>query len=103
MNNGFVRFCDGFTVAVSQRLDVANMTIPQAFNTSRMLRVKEVCAHLSISRSSLYSRMQKGSKQYDPQCPRPINISATGKGSVRWLEAEINAYIEYLIVKSRSN
>jgi prophage regulatory protein len=46
----------------------------------RFIRIKEVRARISLSRSSIYTRVQAG------QFPRPINI---GVRAVAWRESEI--------------
>ena len=47
-----------------------------------LLTVREACALLRISRSTLYLKIKKSpqNKHYDPEFPRPISYSDSGTG-----------------------
>lgn len=66
----------------------------------RLLRRKQLEQLLGISRSTIYSRLDPKSKQYDPVFPKPIQLSPTST-SVAWIEGEAQAYIAHRIADSR--
>ena len=54
---------------------------------SHLLTIREVCARVGVSRTTIYARMN------ERQFPAPIK---TGTKSVRWRSDEIDAYIDRL-------
>jgi prophage regulatory protein len=56
------------------------------------LRLPAVQARVGLSKSSIYARVQQG------EFPSPV---ALGGRSVAWISAEIDAWIEERIAKSR--
>jgi prophage regulatory protein len=66
----------------------------------RILRVQEVQNRVGFSRPSIYRRLDKASKSYDPSFPRPIQL---GANSVGWIEAEINAWLQARVRASRGD
>ncbi len=54
---------------------------------SHLLTIREVCARVGVSRTTIYARMN------ERQFPAPIKI---GTKSVRWRSDEIDAYIDRL-------
>jgi prophage regulatory protein len=69
--------------------------------THRILRLPQMETITGYKRSSIYARMDKNAKQFDPDFPKPISLSSTGKGSVGWLESEVMTWIEHRITVSR--
>lgn len=65
-----------------------------------MLRLKQVVERIGLSRSTVYSKLDSQSAQYDPNFPKQISV---GSGAVRWIEAEVNAWLEQCVNSSRSN
>ena len=57
-------------------------------NIIRRTRLEE---KTGLSRSAIYDRMNPDSPRYDPSFPRPISL---GGGSVGWIEAEVDAWIQ---------
>ncbi|THF64247.1 helix-turn-helix transcriptional regulator [Pseudothauera rhizosphaerae] len=64
-----------------------------------ILRRKQVEQRLSISRTTIYSRINPKSQHYDPTFPKPIDL---GYRSVGWIESEIDAWIASRIAASRA-
>lgn len=68
----------------------------------RILRRNQVEAKTSLSRSTIYARINPKSACYDPTFPKPIDL---GKGMknppVGWIEAEIDAWLTAQIEMSR--
>lgn len=60
----------------------------------RFLRLPEILSITGLKRVSLYNRMNPSSKYYDPSFPKSVSLSATGKGSVAWLQSEVVAWME---------
>lgn len=58
-----------------------------------LLRRQQVEVILSLSRASIYARLNPKDKGYDPGFPRPIKV---GAATVRWRQSEIEAYIASL-------
>lgn len=61
---------------------------------NRMVDIKYVCEKFSISRSSVYERLNEEGEYFDEFFPRPVSV---GKRSKRWSESELNAYQEKLL------
>lgn len=55
-----------------------------------LLRAAQVCSKLKISRTTLYAKLDKKSKYYDPDFPRQIKI---GSSSVGWVEHQVDEWI----------
>lgn len=58
----------------------------------QVLRVRQVCAKLAISRSSLYEKISPQSGRYDASFPRPFKIGGAAT-AVGFLEESIDAWI----------
>lgn len=57
-----------------------------------ILRIKEVCALLKLSKSTVYAKLKEGCQYYDPSFPKPIKLSAvaigwTHQSIVEWITA----------------
>jgi prophage regulatory protein len=64
-----------------------------------MLRLKQVIERTGLSRSTVYNKLDPRSKHHDPSFPKQIGM---GSGSVRWLESELEAWINCKINLSRN-
>lgn len=60
-------------------------------NRIKILRLPEVSYLTSLSRSTLYEKMNIKSKRYDPKFPKTIKL---GVNAIGWYEHEINQWIE---------
>lgn len=60
----------------------------------RLLRRKQLEETLGISRSSIYSRMDRKSPHYDASFPTPVRI---GGRAIAWVAAEVESYIDSCI------
>ena len=67
----------------------------------KLLRRPDVESMTGLKRSSIYNKLNPKCKHFDPAFPRPINLSASDKGSVAWIASEIIAWIEIRIEASR--
>ena len=65
-----------------------------------MLRLKQVIERTGLSRSTIYGKLDSKSTQYDPNFPTQIPL---GSSAVRWVDAEINAWLEQCVNSSRAN
>ena len=66
-----------------------------------IIRRKQVEARTGLSRSSIYARLRKNPKRpgdYDPTFPKPVSVGAKAVG---WIEAEIEAWLNAQVEKSR--
>ncbi|RQW27158.1 AlpA family phage regulatory protein [Rhodobacteraceae bacterium CH30] len=72
------------------------MTDCNPSSENRILRRKQLEEQLGLSCSTIYSKMSVKSKYYDPAFPRPVRL---GKGSIGWLDVEVNAYLLMLASK----
>ena len=69
------------------------MTVIQN-NTKRVIRQKEVCDKLGLSKATVWTYVRKRD-----DFPKPIRL---GANSVGWLESEIDAFIDARIAASRA-
>lgn len=66
----------------------SNAVVPDKKN---LLRVRGVVKKTGLGRSSVYNKINPGSKYHDATFPKPIRI---GANSVVWIESEIDAWID---------
>lgn len=65
-----------------------------------MLRLAQVILRTGLSRSTIYSKLDSGSAHYDPTFPTQVRL---GNGSaVRFIEAEVNEWLEQCVSIARS-
>jgi predicted DNA-binding transcriptional regulator AlpA len=61
----------------------------------KLYRIKSVQQLIGLGKSSIWAKLnEKNKKQFDPFFPKPISLSATGKGAVAWRSDEVFAWIE---------
>lgn len=65
-----------------------------------MLRLKDVLLRTGLSRSTIYNKLDAGSPHHDESFPKQVKL---GGGAVRWVESEINSWIEKRIRISRAS
>ena len=66
-----------------------------------ILRRKQVEVRTGLSRSTIYAKLRQNPKRpsdYDPTFPKPVSVGAKAVG---WIEAEIDAWLNAQIQKSR--
>lgn len=68
--------------------------------TNLLLR-QEVEQRLKLGRSAIYDRLNPDGPYFDPGFPKPIRLSDGKNSSVRWIESEIDEYIEARITATR--
>jgi prophage regulatory protein len=62
---------------------------------NQIIRLKELCQLLGLSRSTIYERMKEHSKYHDPDFPRNFKLNSCGTGrAVGWRQYEVDAYID---------
>lgn len=57
----------------------------------RLIRRQELEYRTGFRRSTIYAAIKSGGKRFDPDFPQPVR---TGKGTVAWLEEEVDAWIK---------
>jgi predicted DNA-binding transcriptional regulator AlpA len=72
-------------------------------NLNQFIRLPAVIRITSLSRSSVYARLDSSSASYDPAFPRPVKLSPGPKGAVAWLESEVNAWQQLKIAERDSD
>jgi prophage regulatory protein len=55
-----------------------------------LLRTAQVCSKLNISKTTLYAKLDKNSKYYDPDFPKQLKLGAS---SVGWVEQQVDEWI----------
>ena len=65
-----------------------------------MIRLRDVLNRTGLSRSTIYSKLDINSPHYDELFPKQVRV---GTGSVRWVQSEIDLWIEKCIFSSREN
>lgn len=64
-----------------------------------MLRLAQVILRTGLSRSTIYSKLDPNSTHYDSTFPKQVRL---GRGSaVRFVEAEVNSWLEQCVYSSR--
>ncbi|MDR9500108.1 MAG: AlpA family phage regulatory protein [Hydrogenovibrio sp.] len=64
------------------------------------LTIRQVTDRIALSKSAIYRRMDPKDKLYDPTFPQPIKL---GQTTARWLESDVDAWIDSLIQNQRNN
>ena len=59
-------------------------------NTPMFLRLADVCVRISLSRATVYNKINAASPYYDPSFPTARRV---GDRSVRWLPDDVDAWI----------
>lgn len=59
----------------------------------KFLRISQVLEKLRLSKASLYSRLDQQPPSFDPTFPKQVRLPAGPKGSVAWLESEIDDWM----------
>lgn len=68
----------------------------------RILRRKQIETRTGLSRSTIYSRLNPKSPNYDPTFPKPIELGRGMKNPpVGWLESEVESWLTAQIEQSR--
>ncbi len=70
-------------------------------NNRVFIRLPRLCAITGLSRSSIYLRLGSG-KYSDPEFPRSVSLSSTGKGAVAWDLDEVISWMEKRLGTRRS-
>ncbi|WP_428827180.1 helix-turn-helix transcriptional regulator [Azonexus sp. IMCC34842] len=65
----------------------------------RILRLGELCAKLQVSKATVYSWMNSGSKNFNPHFPRPVRL---GRTSVGWIQCEVHEFLRKRIAERDS-
>lgn len=55
-----------------------------------MLRIKQVTVRVGLSKSTIYNKLDKSSRYFDPDFPKPVPL---GRSVVAWVEHEINDWL----------
>lgn len=71
----------------------------QTHTTLYMLTLLQVMQRTGLSRSTLYNKLDPDSPYYDPSFPTQVRIGS----AVRWVEAEVNAWLEQCVMASRGS
>ena len=67
---------------------------PKPNGALTILRMPQFEARIGLKKSSLYARLDPGSKYFDPKFPKPISLaSGVQSGAVGWIESEVDDYI----------
>ena len=57
----------------------------------QILRLKEACKKLKLSRSTLYEKLNEKSRRYDPAFPKPVRLGLSAMG---FFESELDKWLE---------
>lgn len=64
-----------------------------------LIRRQDVERLTGLGRSAIFERLNPNSRYHDPKFPKPINIG--GSNSTRWIESEVQTWIQGKIEASR--
>lgn len=65
----------------------------------QLIRIGRVIEITGISRSAIYSRMDRRSRYFDPAFPKPVSLSVQSRGAVAWALSEVQAWIDQRMQK----
>ncbi|MBO1923788.1 AlpA family transcriptional regulator [Thiomicrorhabdus sp. 6S3-12] len=65
-----------------------------------LLTLRQLIERIGLSKSAIYRRMDPKEKLYDPTFPRPVKM---GETTSRWIESEVDDWLEHLICEQRGN
>lgn len=68
-------------------------------SNQKILRLREVCERLGVSKSTVYNWLDVQSRYYRADFPRPVRI---GLASIGFVEHEIDAFIEEIAATCRA-
>ena len=86
-------------VSAPQQVPQAELPPPQA---PRYIPLKTVLERAGgFSKSAWHDWSNPASPRYDPTIPRSVCLSVTGRGCVRWVEAEVDAWLAAKAVAGR--
>ena len=60
---------------------------------SRIIRIKELTSMISLSRSTIYDRLNPKSRYFDPTFPKPIKL---GSSAIGWHSVAVQEWINSL-------
>ncbi|WP_083845682.1 helix-turn-helix transcriptional regulator [Thiocystis violascens] len=67
------------------------------------MRLPTLKLFTGLGRSSIWARLNPQAPQYDPSFPKPIRLSASGRGAVAWIRSEVVAWVKHRADLSRDN
>ena len=62
--------------------------------TNRIMRLKQVCDYIGLSRSTIYDLMNPKSPRYDSTFPKAIQLTTSCVG---WVTVELDSWIDECI------
>ncbi|EBP3339426.1 AlpA family phage regulatory protein [Salmonella enterica subsp. enterica] len=65
-----------------------------------IIRLPKLIKLLSVSRSTVYLRLNPNSKYYDASFPKPVRLGVKAMG---WVLSDVNAYIEHLPCQGKAH
>lgn len=71
-------------------MSVRSANVAPVRSGTKILRLREVCTRLGVSRSSVYNWINIKSQWHIPEFPKPIRI---GRSAIGWHDAEIEQYL----------
>ncbi|NQD97011.1 AlpA family phage regulatory protein [Pseudomonas sp. CrR25] len=77
------------------------MTNEKLQTTIILLTLRQLMQRTGLSRSGIYLRFDPKSPYFDPAFPRRVRL--TSSKSIRFVESEVNAYLEQCIAASRQD
>lgn len=67
-----------------------------------ILRRKHLESKIGLAKSAIYDRLDENSPRYDPTFPKPIKLGEGKNPPIGFIEAEVNAWLNAQIEKSRA-
>jgi predicted DNA-binding transcriptional regulator AlpA len=64
------------------------------YEIDRIARRPEARLILGVSDSTIWNRLKKGGRWYDPKFPQPKRLGTGRRCAIGWLVSELLAYIE---------
>jgi prophage regulatory protein len=61
--------------------------------TPRFLRIDQLVEKIGLGKTSIYERLNRKSRSYDPDFPVGVHLGSSNSSRVVWLEEEVNAWM----------
>ncbi len=60
----------------------------------RIIRIRELTTLIGLSRSTIYSLINRGSPRYAADFPQPVRLGSSARGAVGWRLREVQHWLE---------
>ena len=62
--------------------------------SAKVVRLRDLTALISLSRSTVYGLINPRSSQHDPSFPKPVRLGTSPRSAIGWRVDEVLAWLE---------